>query len=58
MQPFTKEAVYVNYLDRGEEDRIRAAYGAETYDRLVAIKNTYDPTNLFRLNHNITPTGP
>jgi FAD/FMN-containing dehydrogenase len=56
MQPFTKERVYVNYLDSGEEDRIRAAYGAETYERLVALKNKYDPTNLFRLNHNIKPT--
>ena len=58
MQRFTKERVYVNYLDSGEEDRIRAAYGAETYDRLVTLKNTYDPTNLFRLNHNIKPTAP
>jgi FAD/FMN-containing dehydrogenase len=58
MQPFAKEAVYVNYLDRGEEERIRAAYGAQTYDRMVAVKKTYDPTNLFRLNHNITPTVP
>ena len=56
MQPFAKEGVYVNYLDRGEEDRIKAAYGAETYKRLIAVKNTYDPTNFFRLNHNIAPT--
>jgi FAD/FMN-containing dehydrogenase len=56
MQPFTKERVYVNYLDLGEEERIKAAYDGVTYDRLVALKNTYDPTNLFRLNHNIKPT--
>jgi FAD/FMN-containing dehydrogenase len=56
IQPFTKDRVYVNYLDSGEEDRIRAAYGAETYERLVALKNKYDPTNIFRLNHNIKPT--
>jgi FAD/FMN-containing dehydrogenase len=56
MQPFLKEGVYVNYLDRGEEERVRAAYGAEHYERLVALKNKYDPTNFFRLNHNIAPT--
>jgi len=33
----------------------RAAYGVN-YDRLVALKNKYDPTNLFRLNHNIKPS--
>jgi FAD/FMN-containing dehydrogenase len=58
MQPFARDAVYVNYLDRGEEaDRIRAAYGADKYERLVALKNKYDPTNLFRLNKNIQPTA-
>jgi FAD/FMN-containing dehydrogenase len=58
MQPFARDAVYVNYLDRGEEpDRIRAAYGADKYERLVVLKNKYDPTNLFRLNKNIQPTA-
>ena len=36
------------------EDRIRATYG-DNYDRLVAIKQKYDPTNLFRVNQNINP---
>ncbi|HZS93931.1 MAG TPA: FAD-binding oxidoreductase [Chloroflexota bacterium] len=49
--------VYVNFMGMGEgEDRVREAYGAKTYDRLVALKNRYDPTNLFRVNHNIRPT--
>lgn len=59
MQPFSTGGVYVNYLgreaDEGEE-RIKAAYGPEKYQRLVALKNKYDPTNLFRLNQNIKPT--
>ena len=55
MRPYESEAVYVNYLDADEQDRIRAAYGGK-YERLVALKNTYDPTNLFRLNQNIKPT--
>ena len=58
MQPFAAEAIYVNYLgqarDEGHE-RIRAAYGPETYDRLVALKRQYDPSNVFRMNQNIAP---
>ena len=55
VEPFATGAVYVNHLDAEEGTRIRAAYG-KRYDRLVALKNTYDPTNLFRLNQNIKPT--
>lgn len=58
MQPFTTEGVYVNYLDQEVHegaDRVRAAYGPQKYERLVALKNKYDPKNLFRLNQNIKP---
>jgi FAD/FMN-containing dehydrogenase len=44
---------YVNFL--GDMDAARASYGERTYERLVALKNEYDPTNLFRLNQNIEP---
>jgi hypothetical protein len=56
MQPFTRPSVYVNYLQADEHDRIRAAYG-DKYDRLAAIKATYDPSNLFRMNQNIEPAN-
>ncbi|MCH8062226.1 MAG: FAD-binding oxidoreductase [Chloroflexi bacterium] len=56
MQPFARDAVYVNYLDQEGDERVKAAYAAPTYDRLVTLKNKYDPTNLFRLNQNIKPT--
>jgi FAD/FMN-containing dehydrogenase len=48
---------YVNYLGEEGEERVRQAYGAAVYDRLVAVKNRYDPTNLFRNNQNIRPTA-
>ena len=37
--------------------RRASSYGDETYTRLVALKNEYDPTNVFRLNQNIEPQG-
>jgi FAD/FMN-containing dehydrogenase len=40
--------------DEGRE-RVRQAYPGSTWDRLVEVKRRYDPTNLFRLNQNITP---
>lgn len=55
MQPFSPGLVYVNNLGDDVPDRVRAAYGAN-YDRLVALKNNYDPSNLFTLNQNIRPT--
>jgi FAD/FMN-containing dehydrogenase len=58
LRPFSSGGVYVNYMMGNEgEDRIREAYGPEKFERLVALKNKYDPTNLFRLNQNITPTA-
>lgn len=53
--PFATGGVYVNFLTQDEPDRVRAAYG-ENYDRLVALKNKVDPTNLFGVNQNIRPT--
>jgi FAD/FMN-containing dehydrogenase len=47
---------YINFLSAEGDDRVRAAYGSN-YDRLVALKDEYDPTNLFRLNQNIPPSA-
>jgi hypothetical protein len=47
--------VYVNFLGDEGEARVRDAYPGSTWDRLAAIKARYDPTNLFRGNHNIPP---
>lgn len=51
------DGVYVNFLTDEGPERVRAAYPGPTWDRLAAIKERYDPTNLFRLNQNIPPAG-
>ncbi len=55
MKPFSTGGEYVNSLGEEGEDRVRAAYGGN-HERLVVLKNRYDPTNFFRLNANIKPT--
>jgi FAD/FMN-containing dehydrogenase len=56
MRPFMSSGTYVNYLEEEGDPAARAAYGVN-YERLVALKTKYDPTNFFRINHNIRPTG-
>ncbi|QHI68501.1 FAD-binding oxidoreductase [Tichowtungia aerotolerans] len=53
--PFASGGAYVNFMTQEETDRIARAYGT-TYDRLVRLKNKYDPDNFFRMNQNIKPT--
>jgi hypothetical protein len=55
MRPHLEESVYVNNLGDEGPRRVRAAYG-ENYPRLVAMKRTYDPDNVFRANQNIDPS--
>ncbi|HEU0215649.1 MAG TPA: FAD-binding oxidoreductase [Stellaceae bacterium] len=55
VEPFASGKVYVNHLDAEEGARIGAAY-SDNYGRLIALKNKYDPSNLFRMNQNIRPT--
>jgi Berberine and berberine like len=57
MQPFSTGNIYVNYESDIGADRVQVAYGAAKYARLVVLKHTYDPTNLFRLNANIAPSA-
>ncbi|MGJ3237066.1 MAG: FAD-binding oxidoreductase [Anaerolineae bacterium] len=56
MQPFSSGGVYVNFLSQDDgQNRVRAAYGDEKYDKLVQLKDKFDSENLFRMNQNIQP---
>jgi FAD/FMN-containing dehydrogenase len=55
VHPHSGGGAYVNFMmDEGQE-RVKATY-RDNFERLVDIKNKYDPTNLFRVNQNIRPT--
>jgi FAD/FMN-containing dehydrogenase len=54
--PQTAPGVYLNYTSDTGDDRVRSTYGPEKYERLVALKDKYDPANMFRLNQNIRPS--
>jgi len=56
LRPFGTGAVYVNFMaDDERPERLHAAYGTEIYQRLVSLKDRYDPDNFFRTNQNIRP---
>lgn len=57
LEPWSIGGTLPNYLGSGatQPDRVRTAYSDADYERLTAIKATYDPRNLFRINHNIPP---
>jgi FAD/FMN-containing dehydrogenase len=53
-----REGVYVNFLGNDEAPgRVREAYGGSVYNRLVDVKTTYDPDNVFHHNQNIRPAS-
>jgi len=57
LKPHITAGVYLNYTSDEGEDRVRSSYGEQKYARLVALKDRYDPTNLFRFNQNIKPSN-
>ncbi len=57
-RPFQTGDTYVNFmeLEGASAERVKAAYAPEDFERLVALKDRYDPQNVFRFNRNIAPS--
>lgn len=53
-RPLAAGTAYINFMPADEVDRVEEAYGG-SYDRLALLKQRYDPSNLFRMNQNVTP---
>ena len=57
LTPHSTGGVYVNSLQDEPAQRIRDAYDASTWARLVELKDRWDPDNAFRLNYNVPPSA-
>ena len=55
LAPYGHGAAHPNYESDDAADRVRRVYGTQTYERLVAVKRSWDPGNVFALNQNIRP---
>jgi FAD/FMN-containing dehydrogenase len=55
MKPFARGGAYLNFIGEEGGSRVREAFGPEKYARLQALKQQWDPTNLFHLNQNVPP---
>lgn len=57
LEPASTGKAYVNFMSSDEQARVSQAYGEAKLARLVALKDRFDPDNVFRLNQNISPSG-
>ena len=59
LEPWSTSGGYANYMQADEPiERVRAAFGADSFDRLQALKSRYDPGNVLHRNQNIPPADP
>ena len=56
MKPWATGRVYLNFIGDEGPGRVEAAFGPEKFARLQALKDRWDPTNLFCHNQNIPPS--
>jgi FAD/FMN-containing dehydrogenase len=52
--PYSEPGGYINFMSEDDQARVQDNYG-ENYKRLLEVKRTYDPANLFHHNQNIKP---
>jgi FAD/FMN-containing dehydrogenase len=57
LAPFARRGTHPNHVSSSRRERVRSFYGDETYERLVAVKDRWDPANVFSGNQNIPPSG-
>jgi hypothetical protein len=55
LRPHTTGAVWLNWIGDECDACVRAAFANGSLERLRAVKQVYDPDNVFRSNHNIAP---
>jgi len=55
LAPWALAGGYLNYASEASADGLEAEFGAERFERLRAVKRAFDPDNVFRFNHNISP---
>jgi FAD/FMN-containing dehydrogenase len=56
LEPWSVSGGYINYMQADEPiERLRAAFGDDAFERLMALKRRYDPNNVLRRNQNIPP---
>jgi FAD/FMN-containing dehydrogenase len=58
IEPWSVSGGYANYMQADEPlERVRAAFGPDSFGRLQALKSRYDPDNVLRRNQNIPPAA-
>jgi FAD/FMN-containing dehydrogenase len=57
LRPWARSGMALNFFSHVDDERVRNAFGDEKYRRLVALKDQYDPDNVFRMNQNVHPSG-
>lgn len=55
--PWATGDVYLNFVGDEGQDRVVAGFGEDNYRRMAAVKAQFDPDNVFRLGHNVTPAA-
>jgi FAD/FMN-containing dehydrogenase len=57
LKPFATGGVYLNFTGEEVTGKVQTGFDADVWERLVALKDQYDPNNMFRFNQNIPPSG-